>query len=632
MCGIVGLALRAGQSLPDADRRLGAAVRSLLHRGPDSQGQWNGGRVLLGHARLSIIDLSALGGQPMHSEDGRYCLSYNGEIYNFRELIAEEGLEGLRSGSDTEVVLRLFAARRESSLRRLNGMFAFAVHDRHANRLWLVRDRLGIKPLFYSLDSSGLAFASEIKAIHALRGTGPICNIESLHEWLYFGNPLAGRTLHEGIAQVPPGHFLELDLETFQHQVRPYWSVPEAARTPPAVPLVHSALVEETRRLLDQAVRRQLVSDVPVGLFLSGGVDSSALAAFATRHYGGKLATFSAGFDFMSGEGELPKARSVARHFGTDHHEIHVSGLRVADTVEQLVRHHDMPFADSANIPLALMAHQLGGRIKVVLQGDGGDELFGGYSRYFSLARYSLLHPAAKLAQHLLALTPRSALHYRARRYLRALSAPDLATTMALLLTSEDRSLQPQKIFLRSWRRAVEGRDPFARHHEVLGGLAGFDRVNQMSFMDLLVTLPDTFLEKVDRATMACSLEVRVPFLDNDLVDFAVGLPGNAKAPGGRKKYLLKCALEGIVPEEVLRMPKSGLDVPYGAWLQGALRGLFFDHLDRFSRLHPEVLDVAEIRRLHAETGRGGKDDSYMLWKVLNFMVWVNNGNVDLRI
>jgi asparagine synthase (glutamine-hydrolysing) len=631
MCGIVGFALRGEVASAGTESRLAAAVQALRHRGPDAQAHWEGGRVMLGHTRLSILDLSSLGSQPMHSADGRHVLSYNGEVYNFRELIAAHGLTDLRSASDTEVVLRLFESRGVASLARLNGMFAFAIHDRETNKLWLVRDRLGIKPLYFSIDAAGLAFASEIKAIHALRGSRPVCAVESLHEWLYYGNPLGARTLHAGIEQLLPGHYLELDLATFTHTIRPYWSLAEQVHRAPGIALGQTSLVAETRRLLDQAVRRQLVADVPVGLFLSGGVDSSALAAFATRHHAGKLATYSAGFDFQVGEGELPRARRVAAHFGTDHHEIHIQGGEVAELVETLVFHHDMPFGDAANIPLALMAHQLGGRIKVVLQGDGGDELFGGYSRTLTMARYGVLHAFALPLQFAQALTPKNAFHYRARRYLRALAAPDLAASMALLLTSEDCSLQPAAIFAEPLRARVEASDAFARHREVLGKFAGFDRMNQMSFMDLLITLPDTFLEKVDRATMAASLEVRVPFLDHDLVDFAVTLPGAAKTPGGRKKWLLKVALEGIVPPEVLHGPKAGLEVPYGRWLQGVLKPLFFDHLAKFVRGHPALLDEAQVRRLHANTAAGGKDDSYMLWKVLNFMIWANNSDVEFQ-
>jgi asparagine synthase (glutamine-hydrolysing) len=627
MCGIVGLALRADAPASVA-QRFAAGVAALRHRGPDAQGDWHDGRVWLGHARLSIIDLSTLGNQPMHDASRRFSLVYNGEVYNFRELAAAETLGDLRSSSDTEVVLRLFARHGVQSLRAFNGMFAFAIHDRDARKLWLVRDRLGIKPLFYSFDAHGLAFASEIKAIHALRGTSPRCRLESLHEWLYYGNPVGGRTLHEGIAQLPPGHFLELDLETFEHRVVEYWSLPDAARAASTPQAGHGELVERTRALLEQAVQRQLVADVPVGLFLSGGVDSSALAAFASRHLPGRLATFAAGFDFEDGEGERPRARRVAAAFGTDHHEIQIRGGDVGALIEELVAHHDMPFGDAANLPLTLMARELGGRIKVVLQGDGGDELFLGYSRYFTMAHLATLRLAAAMLLPFQSLTPRSAFHYRARRYLRAVSAAQ-SEAMALLLTPEDRALQPERVFAAPVAARLARQDPFARHREVLARLAGFDALNQMSFMDLLITLPDTFLEKVDRATMAASLEVRVPFLDHDLVDFVIGLPGACKAPRGERKALLKAALAGIVPDEVLTGRKSGLTVPYARWLEGPLRERFFDHLGLFERRHSGILDADHLRRLYAATFGGGRDDSTMLWKILNFMTWTNNSNVD---
>jgi asparagine synthase (glutamine-hydrolysing) len=627
MCGIAGMALRAATPA-EAAKDFSAGLASLRHRGPDAQGVWHDDRVWLGHARLSIIDLSAAGNQPMHDTAGRFALVYNGEVYNFRELAAAGQFGALRSTSDTEVVLRSFERHGTRSLPMFNGMFAFAILDRVERRLWLVRDRLGIKPLFYSFDSSGLAFASEIKAIHVMRGTHPRCRVESLHEWLYYGNPLGGNTLHDGIAQVPPGHFLELDLDTFAHRLVPYWSLPDAARAAPAPPPDERGLIEHTRTLLERAVQRQLIADVPVGLFLSGGVDSSALAAFASRHLPGRLATFAAGFDFEAGEGERPRARRVAAAFGTDHHEILIRGGDVGALVEELVAHHDMPFGDAANLPLTLMARELGGRIKVVLQGDGGDELFLGYSRYFTMAHHAPLRAAAALLLPLQSLTPRNAFHFRVRRYLRALRAAQ-PESMALLLTSEDRSLAPERVFAAPVAARLLAHDPFARHRAVLAQLAGFDALNQMSFMDLLITLPDQFLEKVDRATMAASLEVRVPFLDNDLVDFAIGLPGARKAPRGERKALLKAALAGIVPDEVLTAPKSGLTVPYARWLEGPLRERFFDHLGTFTRRHDGVLDADHLRRLYAATFGGGKDDSYMLWKILNFMTWTNNSNVE---
>ncbi len=628
MCGVLGIAVRSTRQDAHLQELFPAALAMLRHRGPDAHGQYQNGNVLLGHVRLSIIDLSEAGRQPMQTADGNFVITYNGEVYNFRELAREHGFTDLRSGSDTEVVLRMFAKLGVASLPKLNGMFAFAVCDVRGRRLWLARDRVGIKPLYFELRPGRLTFASEMKGILALSRDAPDCDVSALHEWVYYGNPLGGRTLFQGIRQLLPGHYLEIDLDSFEHSIRAYWSLEEQTRDGGTPTGDTRQTIEETRRLLEQAVRRQLVSDVPVGLFLSGGVDSSALTAFASRHYSGRLATYSVGFDFARDEGELPKAKRVAEHFGTEHHEIRISGASVGDLVQSLVHHHDMPFSDAANIPLALMASKIREHTKVVLQGDGGDELFGGYSRYFTLDRYKLLRLPALVAQHAHRLTPESAFHYRVRRYVRALAAEDMATTMALLLTSEDRSMEPVAIFARPLRESVEKFDPFARHRECLRMFADQDRINQMSFLDLMITLPDTYLEKVDRATMAASLEVRVPFLDHELVDFVVGLPGEAKTPRGNQKWLLKAALKGIVPDEVLHGPKVGLDVPYGAWLQGALRPLFFDQLAMFRRRDPDVLDVEHVERLYQRTGTGRRDDSYMLWKVLNFMIWANHSDV----
>src|SRR6266545_4411627 len=364
----------------------------LRHRGPDAHGEYRNGNLWFGHRRLSIIDLSELALQPMLSTSGRYVICYNGEVYNYRELAAELSLDGLRSRSDTEVVLRAFESLGVESFAKLNGMFAFAMYDTQARKLWLVRDRLGIKPLYFRVDSEGLAFASEIKAIRAA-SDGPLtCDLSALHEFLYYGNSLGGRTLLCGIRQLLPGHYLELDLHSFTWGVHQYWSLRQQAGRERQVQSSTGEMIAETRRLLEQSVRRQLVGDVPVGVFLSGGIDSTAITAFASKHYPGRLATYSAGFDDQSGPDERPKARRVAQLYGTNHHELSVGGSAVADVVEKMVYHHDLPFSDAANVPLYLMASQISSQTKVVMQGDGGDELFGGYRRYVTLRLYRLLH------------------------------------------------------------------------------------------------------------------------------------------------------------------------------------------------------------------------------------------------
>ena len=622
----------AGQGLlhdTSVRSRFENAVAMLRHRGPDANGQYRNDDVWLGHTRLSILDLSAAGNQPMKSADGRFVISFNGEIYNFRELAKEHGLDGLRSSGDTAVLLQLFAKLGTGSLAALNGMFAFALFDTREKKLWLVRDRLGIKPLYYSMGGDQLVFASEIKGILGLSPDAPTCDVAGLHEWLYYGNPLGERTLYRGIKQLLPGHFLEIDLASFRHTISPYWTLREQANGHDGSRNSDPEMISETQRLLEQAVTRQLVSDVPVGVFLSGGIDSSAIVAFASRHYGKRLATYSAGFDFAPNGGELPKARRVAARYETDHHEINVEGGEVGDLVEKMVVHHDMPFGDAANIPLYLLATQIRGTSKVILQGDGGDELFGGYRRYSTLNYYSPMHAAACALMQFDRMTPTSALQYRVQRYVHAFAAEDLATTMALLLTVEDRLHSPAAVFARELRAMVEQSDPFARFREVRNMFDNHEIGNQMSFVDLMIVLPDTYLEKVDRATMAASLEVRVPFLDHDLVNFVVQQPGKRKTPWGKKKWLLKKALRGIVPSEVLDGPKTGLTVPYDKWLQGKLKPMFFDYLAQFARNNPNVLDTDHVSQLFERTRSGTQDHSYMLWKVLSFMIWVSKTDIN---
>jgi asparagine synthase (glutamine-hydrolysing) len=629
MCGIVGVAWRNSAPGGAAAERFRAALSALRHRGPDASGEEHDAAVWLGHNRLSILDLSPDANQPMRSADGRFVIAYNGEVYNYRDLATEHGLRSLRTASDTEVVLRLFAERGVQCLRTLNGMFAFAIHDRARQTLWLVRDRFGIKPLYFAVQPDRLAFASEIKAILALDGGAPRCDTGSLHEWLYFGNTLGSRTMYCGIEQLLPGQYLELDLVTFSHEVRPYWAL-ESRLTEPRAPLPASrSTVEQTRALLESAVRRQLVSDVPIGVFLSGGVDSSAITAFAARHYHGRIATYSVGFDFEPDGGELPKARRVAQHFDTEHHEVRVTGEMAGELIEKMIACHDSPFSDAANIPLYLMASHLSGQVKVILQGDGGDELFGGYRRYSTVSRYRMLHQLARGLRPLVPLLSNSDLHCRIRRHVIAFAAPECLETIALLLSPEDRTRSPSAVFAPQMRRAVERADPFARHRQCWALFDALEPIDGLSMIDLKITLPDLYLEKVDRSTMAASLEVRVPFLDHELADFVAALPARVRLQGGRPKWLLKAALAGVVPDEVLSAPKVGLNVPFGKWLHGKLKGFFLDHLAYFESRNSDILDAAHVRMLFAQSAAGRGNQSNLLWKVLNFVVWANLSKVE---
>jgi asparagine synthase (glutamine-hydrolysing) len=511
----------------------------------------------------------------------------------------------------------------------LNGMFAFAVYDKVDQKVWLVRDPLGIKPLYYRFTDQGLSFASEIKALVAVDSSRPHCDRRTLHEWLYFGNSLGTRTLFSGIRQMLPGHVLELDLRTFESSTHRYWS-PAKTSTKGGPEILQDDVIQQTSSMLEQAVRRHLVSDVPVGVFLSGGIDSSAITAFGSKHYPGKLATYSVGFDFDKGVNELDKAKKVANLYGTDHHELHISGTSVADTVVQMVDHHDLPFSDAANIPLFLLSSEICETKKVVLQGDGGDEVFGGYSRYTTLHYYRTARLLAKIARVANLFFPRDARFYRRQRYINALKPRDVAEVMALLLTEEDTASKPASVFSLEMQRTIFESDPFARYRECQDEVRNEDIVNQMMLVDALIILPDIFLQKVDRVTMAASVEVRVPFLDKELVEFCMRLPGAVKVRLGRKKWLLKQALKGIVPDDVLNGPKTGFGVPYKYWLGGPLRPLFFDHLHRFCDRQPGVLDQGRVAFLYDQFVTSRQNCGFLLWKLMNFMIWSNRHNVSI--
>lgn len=620
MCGIVGQVVRSNISDTD-NHAIFKALEVIGHRGPDGRGTFFDSSLALGHVRLSVLDLSDAAKQPMVSRSGRYVISYNGEVYNFQDLKERFLLENLRTHSDTEVILELFSKIGEECFSLLNGMFALAIFDLKERVLWLARDRLGIKPLYVARNSSGLHFSSEIKGIHALDDSFRRVNSGALAEWSYYGSALGKNSLFKNITKLLPGRYLKVAVDSISVEEFTYWE-------PGKEPLGRCVdLAERTKANLEEAVRRQLVSDVPVGVFLSGGIDSSAIAAFASKHYPGKLATFSAGFDYDKGVNELPQARRLAEKYGTDHHEIHVVGDDVADTVEKMVWHHDQPFSDAANIPLYLISEQVGDRAKVILQGDGGDELFGGYQRYATLSRFRQMKMVARIANLAQALLPKGSSHQVRQRYIDALLAKPFPKVMALLLTVEDEAHSPLNIFKDSVRKSSG--NPFERYFECASKFAGRSPTDQMLLVDSMIILPDIFLEKVDRSTMAASLEVRVPFLDNELVEFCQGLPASQKVPGGKQKDLLKRSLKGIVPDEVLYGKKTGFGVPFSFWLEGPLKDLLFDNLGDFIRRQSYVLDQKYVHSLFDDHISRRKDNGFLLWKIMNLVIWSNRYSVD---
>jgi asparagine synthase (glutamine-hydrolysing) len=616
MCGITGIVdlSAAGPLRPQVE----AATTSLSHRGPDSRHVWDDGSVALGHARLSIIDLSAAADQPMIGGAGQVAVVFNGEIYNYRELRADLKARGctFRTSSDTEVLLEAYLQWGEDAFGRLSGMYAFAIWDARIRCLRLVRDPLGIKPLFYAQRGARLEFASEIKALLAMSpGASWTIDPQSLHEYLWFGNALGSGTVYDGIRRLEAGECLTFDSAGVGR--RKLWRIADA----PEVRDDFATATRRVRELLEQAVSSHLVSDVPVGIMLSGGIDSSAIASFAVRASASRLSTYSVAFDFDD-TGELPAAAKLARQLGTEHHELFVKADEIADLVTTLVHCHDEPFADAANIPLYLATRQLRSTVKVVLQGDGGDEMFAGYRRYELLGIRAPWRAVRALST---AIVPRGLdLPDSLRRVLRmgeALGASD-PLRMALLLTMDSERHPPEQIVGAELRQRLRSVDPFRRYREVLATLPPIDDVQRMLWTDASILLPDTFLEKVDKSTMANGVEVRVPFLDIELAKYALRLPAEYKVHGGERKRVLRHALRGIVPDEVLDRPKRGFGVPYGRWLRENLHDLVQTYARESRAVRDGLLDGKRVAQLADEHRSRRRDHGFLLWKALQLAIW----------
>jgi asparagine synthase (glutamine-hydrolysing) len=616
MCGICGL--YGFTSKDDLNLRVRRMVRTIAHRGPDAEGTFVSEGVALGHRRLSILDLSPTGAQPMGL--GAVSVVYNGESYNYLALRAELIRQGheFRGHSDTEVVLHAYNAWGLEGLARLEGMFALALWDGACRRLVLMRDRLGIKPLYYAWTNDRLAFGSEIKAVLAGIDADQGLDDQALAEYLWYGNSFEDRTIYRGVRTLQPG--FRLVVENGVHRVEAWWQVEEWLRCAPQLIDSHDAAAA-VRDALDDAVARQLVSDVPVGIFLSGGIDSSSIGAAAALN-GRRLASFSVGFDYERGVNELPKARRAAAAFGFDHQELHVSGGALDEVLMRLAAAHDEPFADAANIPLYLLAEEVRGKVKVVLQGDGGDEMFAGYRRYAILRNAALWRAWSRGLERLLILMP-GALGARLRRLAAAAGHPDPALRMALLLTVETLRDPPTALLATGARRRLEANsDPFAAYRRCAQRFATADPVQQMLLTDIALQLPSQFLTKVDRATMAHGIEARVPLLDDRVAALAIGMSSTFKVHGTQKKVVLRNAMRGRVPDEILDGPKTGFGVPYEEWLRGSLhnfaRAALLDaqFVERFG------LDRTRIVSALDEHQARSRDRGFLLWKLLQLSLW----------
>lgn len=619
MCGITGIFIF------DEDKnklkQVSKMTETITHRGPDyGHSTVVDESVALGHRRLSIIDLSEEANQPMYDDKGIYTIIYNGEVYNFQEI--RESLESkgytFSTNSDTEVILKGYINYDIDIFEKLNGMFAIAIYDKKNKELIIARDRFGIKPLYYLKDKEKFLFGSEIKAIKSF-SPKPQLSIsnQGLAEYLWFGNPLGENTIYNEIKEVKPGTFMKITSKGYKEFE--YYNPNQIVEKD----ITEEDAIKDIKEKLEKAVKRQLVSDVPVGVFLSGGIDSSCITAFASKHYEGELKTYSVGFDYDKGVNELPLAKEIAEHYNTKHQEVHISGNDIISVIEDLVEAHDEPFGDAADIPLYLLTRKLKGEIKVVLQGDGGDEFFGGYSRYHTLSEVNRWQRVKPFLPILKLLRIKNTKYLRFVRFASAITQPEAYKRNALLLTMESEHIPPLRVLNTKWKKKLDKLNPFKRYKEVYSNFGkSLSPVQQLFYTDAQIILKDTFFEKVDKSTMANSMEVRVPFIDYELTDYMLSLPAKLKTKNGEQKYLLKKALRGIVPDDVLDRKKMGFGVPYAYWLQTSLADYFRNQIS--TKKVRSVLNIEKINNIFEEHLKNKGNHGFILWKVLILCVWLN--------
>lgn len=611
MCGIAGFARSGGVTSEEALALLRAMCDAIRHRGPDDEGLALIGPAALGMRRLSIIDVAG-GHQPMHNETGDVSVVFNGEIYNYRDLRARLLQRGhrLATRSDTETLVHLYEDEGERMLTSLRGMFGFAIWDARRDQLFLARDRLGIKPLYYWPRPDGIAFASELRSFLADPAFRPAFSETAVAQYLAFGYVPDPDCIFSGVRKLPPAHWLRWS-RAGDLTVERYWSpLREEVRIEPA------EAAGEVRRLLEQAVVSHLESEVPLGAFLSGGIDSSTVVALMARAMDRRVRTFSIGFEEPE-YNEAPHAARVARAIGTDHTELVVRPDADA-LVEDVISGFDEPFADSSALPTLLVSHLAREQVTVALSGDGGDELFGGYTRYTEVAGQPPRLPAAiRRAVRGLALlrapgaTGRAWMLNRARGW-----RGRYASTVTQAMASGEGGVAAPRI---------AGLGPALEHvldpwFERFGSR---DFATQMMLVDLETYLPGDILTKVDRMSMAVSLEARVPILDHTVVEFAMSLPSTLKLRGGVGKWILREAIGNLVPTSVLEKPKQGFAVPLDHWLRGPLRHRI-EALTRSGAAMFEWLDPAAVRRVASEHLSGRRDHQSVIWRLVVLDGWLD--------
>lgn len=646
MCGFAGF-LTAGRCTPDDWVRstLARMADAIASRGPDGVGYWNdiSSGIALGHRRLAIVDLSPAGAQPMESACGRYVMAFNGEIYNHLDLRKQLEGQPWRGHSDTETLLAGIGAwGLRATLERCIGMFALAVWDRQSRTLALARDRLGEKPLYYGWQGKGgeecLLFGSDLSAIRAHPAFAADINRSALSLFMRHNAIAAPHSIYEGIHKLPPGCLVTVSLAARTPKVEQYWSLPQVAEQGVATPFAgtDAEAVDALEALLVDAVRRQMMADVPLGAFLSGGVDSSTVVALMQSQSSRPVKTFTIGFE-ENGYDEAVHAKAVARHLGTDHTEMYLTAREAMNVIPKLPSLYSEPFSDSSQIPTFLVSQLARQQVKVSLSGDAGDELFAGYSRY-ALAQNLWARlgntPATLrgLGASCIKALPAGAWNTFATPFRpllpvkwREANLGDKMQKGAALLAADSLDALYLKL-VTHWeptKIVIGASEPPTHLHGNVLPLVGLDAIQRMMALDTITYLPDDILAKVDRAAMGVSLETRIPFLDHRVVEFAWRLPQDMKLRDGIGKWVLRQVLYRHVPQALAERPKMGFGVPIGAWLRGPLREWAESLLDETRLRNEGYLNPLPIRKKWAEHLGGQRNWQHHLWDVLMFQAWL---------
>lgn len=640
MCGITGWINLGNKSSQNGEAVLHSMCERMKHRGPDSEGLWLDETVALGMRRLSIIDLHT-GEQPVYNEDKSVVVVMNGELYNFREVRADLEKRGHKfvTNSDTEILPHLYEEYGEAMLDEINGMFVFALWDKRQQKLLIARDKFGEKPLYYGVFDNKLIFASEPKVLLANPAVKPEINTDSLRQFLSFDYVPAPNSIYKGISKLPAAHFLSV--EKGEIKTRRYWNLSwekgrsqhvskgaTGANGNALTNVLASAL--ELRELLADAVRMRLVSDVPLGILLSGGVDSSTVAAFATQFSTEKVKTFSIGFEEDSFD-ESKFARQVANHLNTEHYEEKLSVEKAADLISEIGTWLDEPMSDGSLIPTFLLSRFVRKHVTVALGGDGGDEIFAGYPMYFAhkvanlygkiprVLRNGLIEP---IVNNLPVSNKNMSFDFKAKRFVAA-SKYDLVTRHHSWFGSF--SIDEQQKLLSKDVLENTSNDIYKGAKDLLEICNATHEIEQMQFLDINFYMAEDILTKVDRASMAVSLEVRAPFLDPRVAQFAASLPIEYKLKGKQSKYILKKAVEPLLPKNILHRPKKGFGIPIAEWLKGRLNPLMHELLDSKRLKNQGLFDEKFVQKLIKEHETNVASHHKQLWTLLVFQLWYDN-------